>query len=411
MHDQIERRMAELKVRPILLLQEQNVGKRLGYQTFQSDIGKTRSRACLLVPDEIRFVHLEDYSSVDTCSGLLKCDGEEDIVVVSAYMDSNHLHIDEHLIKAIEYAKDKGLKCLIGCDSNAWSTVWGSERSNHRESLVLDLLIEYNLTVANVGSTPTFVRTNAESIIDLTIGSNGLNIDEWKVEETDMLSDHRLITFRIDKKPVKSEGKLTRDVRIANWHRFRALLKESLCFSSKHYWTPADLEKESQHVTKCITDALDIVAPLKERESRGKPSIWANPEYRALSNKVKAANRRRRRRPTDHRNVHREMLKLDRKQAGIVIRAISGHSMIKEHLKRTEKLDENATMDSRLCGQAVETNEHLIECPDLRMERVLAFGTSDKEQIQKHWKIANIAEFCRNDKVKSILLAQEEPDN
>ncbi len=291
--------MADLKVRPILLLQEQNVGKRLGYQTFQSDIGKTRSRACILVPDEIRFVHLEDFSSADTCSGLLKCEGE-DIVIVSGYMDSNHLHIDEHLIKVIEYARNRKLKCLIGCDSNAWSTLWGSTRSNHRESIILDLLVEYNLTVANVGSEPTFVRSNVESIIDLTIVSNGLDIDEWKVEEADMLSDHRLITFRIDKKLVKSEGKLTRDIRIANWHRFRTILKESLSFSSKHYWTTADLERESQNVTKCITEALDVVAPLKQRESRGKPCIWTNPEYRALSNRVKAANRRRRRRPTDH---------------------------------------------------------------------------------------------------------------
>ncbi len=107
--------------------------------------------------------------------------------------------------------------------------------------------------------------------------------------------------------------------------------------------------------------------------------------------------------------IHQEMLKLDRRQASVVIRVISGHSMIKEHLKRIDKLDDN--MDCRLCQQAEETNEHLMECPELRMERVLAFGTSDKDQIQKHWKVTNIAEFCRNDKVKSILLAQEEPDN
>ncbi len=106
--------------------------------------------------------------------------------------------------------------------------------------------------------------------------------------------------------------------------------------------------------------------------------------------------------------IHREMLKLDRALAGVVIRAISGHSMIKEHLKRIDKLDENETMECRLCDQDQETNEHLLTCPDLRMERVLAFGTSDKEQIQKHWKLANIAEFCRNTKVRNILLAHED---
>ncbi len=281
------------------MLQEQNVTRMPGYIVFQNGTGP-RSRACILVPEEIKFVHLEDHSSADTCSGLLKCEGEADLVLASAYMDSNHQNIDEHLLKTIEFARDKGLKCLISCDSNAWSTMWGSPRSNHRESLILDLLIEYNLTLANVGFVPTFARTNAESVIDLTIESNGLGINSWKVEDDDMLSDHSLISFRIDKKPVKLETKLTRDVRIANWHLFRTILKDKLCFSSKHYWTKTDLETESQHVTKCITDALDIVAPLKQKESRGKPSVWRNPEYKALSNKVKAANRRRRRRPTAH---------------------------------------------------------------------------------------------------------------
>ncbi len=38
-----------MKIRPILLLQEQNVGKVHGYQTFQYDIGKkTRSRSCII---------------------------------------------------------------------------------------------------------------------------------------------------------------------------------------------------------------------------------------------------------------------------------------------------------------------------------------------------------------------------
>ena len=45
-----------------------------------------------------------------------------------------------------------------------------------------------------------------------------------------MLSNHCMITFWIDKIPVKLEPKLIRDIRTANWHRFRSLLKDSLCF-------------------------------------------------------------------------------------------------------------------------------------------------------------------------------------
>ncbi len=181
-HDQIEQRIEDNKVRPILLLQEQNLKKMQGYQVLQDTT--SRSRSCIGVPEEFRFVHLESFSSADTCSGLLKVEGEDDIMIISAYMDSKHQNVDGQLVRSIEYAKEKSLKCLIGCDSNAWSTVWGSARSNNRESLVLDLLIEYDLVVANNGTTPTFVRANVESIIDLTI-FNGLDIVDWKVEEAD----------------------------------------------------------------------------------------------------------------------------------------------------------------------------------------------------------------------------------
>ncbi len=40
--------------------------------------------------------------------------------------------------------------------------------------------------------------------------------------------------------------------------------------------------------------------------------------------------------------------------------------------------------------------------------RALEFGTSDKEQIWKHWQIAKI--FCKNDKVKSVGNVRETND-
>ncbi len=51
-------------------------------------------------------------------------------------------------------------------------------------------------------------------------------------------------------------------------------------------------------MTKLITEALDTVAPLRQRESRGNP-LWGNPNFRILSNKVKAARRRQNRKHTE----------------------------------------------------------------------------------------------------------------
>ena len=107
-------------------------------------------------------------------------------------------------------------------------------------------------------------------------------------------------------------------------------------------------------------------------------------------------------------HIAKDMLQLRRSNASLVIACISGHSTIKEHLKRSKQLKEDIGMGCRLCsgpnGNDIdETNEHMLDCSELRYERVLAFGTSDSEQIRKHWKIRNVAEFCNNKKVKGIL--------
>ena len=287
--------MLSEKLRPIMLLQEQNCTRISGYQLFQKN-ASMRSRSCIAVPEEADFIFMENLSSPDTCTGLLKCQDDLTVLVVSAYMDSNHLYIDEMLTQAVEYAQTKGFECVIGCDSNSQSTLWGNSKSNHREGLVLDFAVEYRLDIANTGSKPTFVRSNTESIIDLTLHSNGLDIDEWEVLDDNMLSDHRLISFCI-RKSLKKRTKMSRNLRHANWDKFRESLRKSLCFTSKHYWTEADIENESKHITHCITAALDSVAPMKQRENKHNP-LWGNPEFRIQSKKVKAAYKRQAKCPT-----------------------------------------------------------------------------------------------------------------
>ena len=295
-HDQIGIKMQTENVTPILLLQEPSVGGSMtGFRMYRSKSGRCRS--CIVAPDGLDLVFMDDLSSADTCTGILNCKGEN-IVVISSYMDYSEMQVDDKLIEALEYAKAKGFQALVGCDSNSQSTIWGNRKSNQRESIVLDLMVNQGLDIANIGSTPTYSRTNVESVIDLTLHTNGLNISDWKVSEADMLSDHRLITFRIDDTKSKMEAKKTRNLKKANWNKFRERLKSRFCFSTKHYWTEDDLEEESKKMTKLITEELDNVAPLRQRESKGNP-LWGNPNFRMLSNKVKAARRRQDRKPTE----------------------------------------------------------------------------------------------------------------
>lgn len=58
-----------------------------------------------------------------------------------------------------------------------------------------------NLTLINEGNSPTCVRQQGSSIVDLTWATPQIagRINNWKVEEEVVsLSDHNYLTFRID---------------------------------------------------------------------------------------------------------------------------------------------------------------------------------------------------------------------
>ncbi len=314
-HEQIGIKMVDDNIRPVMLLQEQNSSKIQSYQLYQRNNTAVRSRACIAIPDEIDFTFMENASSSDTCVGLLKCE-DGCVLVISAYMDINHLYIDEALVQAVEYARRRKIECILGCDSNAQSSLWGNQKSNNREGLLLDFVVEQGLEIANVGSRPTFIRANAESIIDLTLHSTGIEIVNWHVSDANILSDHRLIIFSTVKKPVKLQT-FGRNLKKANWDKFRERLRGSHPFSSRHYWTETDIENESQYLTKCITDALDEVAPLKQREKMKNP-LWGNAQFRIQSKKVKAAYKRQLLHPTvenvaKYKTYRQELKSLKRK--------------------------------------------------------------------------------------------------
>lgn len=90
---------------------------------------------------------------------------------------------------------------LIAGDFNSWSRTWGSRRSGARGKALEEWAAELDLVLLNKGSTATCVRTQGESIIDLTWASPSAArmVKSWKVM-TDMehLSDHRYILIRLE---------------------------------------------------------------------------------------------------------------------------------------------------------------------------------------------------------------------
>ena len=292
-HLEIEAKMKIDNLKPVLLLQEQNLKKMENYLVHQRNTSSTRSRACICVPSNLNFVFLEELSNPDIASGLIRFEDGEEVMLVSAYMAGDK-GIDNTLYRIMDYAKEKTLEVVICSDANARATLWGCQETNLRGEALMDFMIETGLDLANLGDEPTYVRTNSKSIIDVTLHTSGVSnrIMDWRVEMADMLSDHRLISFRIHKSPSKILN-LSRNLKKANWNIFRELLKQTLCFSSRHYWTKSDLEEEAVNVTAEIARALDVVAPKRVRSNKPDNTLWQNPKFQMLRSRVKAANRRR----------------------------------------------------------------------------------------------------------------------
>lgn len=85
-------------------------------------------------------------------------------------------------------------------DFNAHSMTWGSRYDSCKENRLVRWMEDNNLVLVNEGNSPTCVRPQGTSIIDLTWSTPVLvnRIKEWKVDESTLsLSDHSYITFRM----------------------------------------------------------------------------------------------------------------------------------------------------------------------------------------------------------------------
>lgn len=118
------------------------------------------------------------------CSGYLPSDDGEGVPC-------------EQIRELYKYSRQTNIPVIIGCDANAHHTMWSSRDINRRGMNLAEYIATTNLELANRGTTPTFVNSVCETLIDLTIASPQIfsNTIGWKVSEEETLSDHREINF------------------------------------------------------------------------------------------------------------------------------------------------------------------------------------------------------------------------
>ena len=64
---------------------------------------------------------------------------------------------------------------------------------------LLKYLVTADLDILNKGAKPTFIVTNRQEVIDITLATNSIasNVIEWRVSDEESLSEHRYIKFQI----------------------------------------------------------------------------------------------------------------------------------------------------------------------------------------------------------------------
>jgi hypothetical protein len=200
-----------------------------GYSLFSVN-GIDRPQACILMRNETAWM-LPGFFCRDLVAVLIKYNEEgmeRRLVICSAYLpyDSEDPPSKE-LEDLVRYCEKENLYLVVGCDSNAHHSVWGSTNCNSRGEALLEFLNTTNLKILNQGNEPTFCSGGRSEVIDITLGSLRLleSIIGWEVSSEPSVSDHRHILFTLRGSVLV---RLIRNPRGTNWGSFKEDLRDWL---------------------------------------------------------------------------------------------------------------------------------------------------------------------------------------
>ena len=161
-----------------------------------------KPRTCIFIPLNLHAVALTEFCSRDLTAITLQLGNQytenpKNIVLASAYMPSDEDCPPKELADLIHHCENQGLQLIVGCDSNAHHPLWGCADSNQRGEVLSTYLFSTQLYIANTGSEPTWVTSRAQTIIDLTLASEGAleMLTDWHVSSELSCSDHKRIRF------------------------------------------------------------------------------------------------------------------------------------------------------------------------------------------------------------------------
>ena len=154
-------------------------------------------------------------------------------------------------------AKTSTLPIVIGGDFNAWATEWGSKKTNHRGRTVLEDFAILKLEIANIGVSPTYIKGEKSSIVDLTFVDPRLSREDsyWQVSDPYTGSDHRALTYQLHL--TSSTANITRMPKREKWAPATFDRETFLCFLEGTSVEGTTAETRAQSLSRTITAACN----------------------------------------------------------------------------------------------------------------------------------------------------------
>ena len=250
---------------------------------MQKFAAKGLARAAIYISKNISAWYIEHLSSKDLVVAQIKVD-QQDVLVVSAYMDIKNRTLETpEIIGVLEFAKVRGLGLIIGMDSNCHSTLFGPKQ-NQRGYLFDELIANNNLTIENIGNSPTYESRGKKTCIDVTL-TRGLRrtIKDWRVDRTYNWSDHNYINFSLQTEKITIP-------KIWQWHKadwvtFKCEMKK---LENK---LPTVLNQDCCEIMlnklyQCLNRSMKKAIPKTKPKLVDKNNLWWNDKLKHLRKAV-----------------------------------------------------------------------------------------------------------------------------
>ena len=281
----------------VALVQEPNIRafNSLGLRAFY--VGNART--AILCKKEVNFSFSAEFSDKDITTGLIQF-GSKKAYISSIYLEqlpgsrpwsevTKAIYYPKWM-ELIEHCRRVKVPYIAGLDCNAHSVQWGCAEENLRGKALEELLTNHGMIIHNSGSTPTYERINANSIIDITVSKGDLEIVNWEVSKAATFSDHKALTYCL-------QGQFKRSLQAGinymhmDWAAFRSQMLMETRGQSEQLWNPELIETKLKEVYDAINASAEKAAP--PRGSKKRPyKIWWDEECENSRMKTNIAQKR-----------------------------------------------------------------------------------------------------------------------